>query len=108
MNNRNESLDTVEEIIDFIDTIVPHPDIAADINIADNVTTDFFSKFCFFIKSVSRDSHALQQSLSRFDLFLSSLSTPFLGGESLSHIDCEILPKGRFQKNNQKDNGILH
>ena len=49
-DSRKDALDTVEEIIDYIDMKVPQPDIATDNNKADSVTRDFFSKFCFFIK----------------------------------------------------------
>lgn len=90
---KNDALDTVEEIIEYIDNKVPYPNISFDSNIAESVVRDFFSKFCYFIKSVSRDSHALEQSLSRLDQFLYHLPTSFLNGNSLSHLDCEILPK---------------
>ena len=49
-DSRKDALDTVEEIIDYIDMKVPQPDLATDNNKADSVTRDFFSKFCFFIK----------------------------------------------------------
>ena len=49
-DSRKDALDTVEEIIDYIDMKVPHPNIASDNNKAESVTRDFFSKFCFFIK----------------------------------------------------------
>ena len=45
-----EGLDTVEEIIDFIAVKPDTATLANNINIADTVATDFFSKFCFFIK----------------------------------------------------------
>ena len=44
-------------------------------------------------QSVSRDSRALEVSLSKLDYFLSRLTTPFLSGNTMSHLDCEILPK---------------
>ena len=47
---RNDALDTVEEIIDYIDEKIPCPNIQNDNIIAESVTRDFFSKFCFFIK----------------------------------------------------------
>ena len=50
-----------------------------------------FNMFCF--QSVSRDSRALEVSLSKLDYFLSRLTTPFLSGNTMSHLDCEILPK---------------
>ena len=55
-DSRKDALDTVEEIIDYIDMKVPHPNIASDNNKAESVTRDFFSKFCFFIKVIIRMS----------------------------------------------------
>ena len=55
-DSRNDALDTVEEIIDYIDMKVPQPIMASDNNKADSVTRDFFSKFCFFIKVIIPDS----------------------------------------------------
>ena len=51
-DSRKDALDTVEEIIDYIDMKVPQPIMASDNNKADSVTRDFFSKFCFFIKVI--------------------------------------------------------
>ena len=48
--SRNDALDTVEEIIEYIDLKVPYPNIAADSIVAESVIRDFFSKFCYFIK----------------------------------------------------------
>ena len=42
---------------------------------------------------MSRDSRALEVSLSKLDYFLSRLPSPFLSGNTMSHLDCEILPK---------------
>ena len=55
-DSRKDALDTVEEIIDYIDMKVPQPIMASDNNKADSVTRDFFSKFCFFIKVIIPDS----------------------------------------------------
>ena len=42
---------------------------------------------------MTRNSQALEVSLSLLDEFLSTLTTPFLSGRDLSHLDCEVLPK---------------
>ena len=42
---------------------------------------------------MTRNSQSLEVSLSLLDEFLSTLSTPFLSGSDLSHLDCEVLPK---------------
>lgn len=89
----DEALDTVEEIIDYIDEEFPLPSLQYDNPTADANTRDFFSKFCFYIKSVSKDCAAVEQELARLDMFLSTITTRYLTGEYLSHLDCEILPK---------------
>ena len=53
---RNDALDTVEEIIEYIDIKVPYPNIAADSIISESVIRDFFSKFCYFIKVKLKES----------------------------------------------------
>ena len=45
------------------------------------------------VQAVSRDSSALEHSLAKLDSFLSRLPSSFLCGDTLSHLDCEILPK---------------
>jgi len=95
---RGEALDTVEEIVDFIDTTFPEDNLdnmaeTATLDTAETATLDFFSKFCFFIKAVSRDGSSLHLSLAKLDSFLKVLGTPFLGGNTVSHLDCEVLPK---------------
>jgi len=48
---KDDALDTVEEIIDYIDSQFPWPEPAGDPDLqADQITRDFFSKFCFYIK----------------------------------------------------------
>lgn len=89
----DEALDTVEEIIDYIDQEFPLPVLQYENSLADQCTRDFFSKFCFFIKSVSKDSGSVELELGRLDKFLGGLDTRYLCGERLSHLDCEILPK---------------
>ena len=42
---------------------------------------------------MTRNSQSLEVSLSLLDEFLSTLTTPFLSGTDLSHLDCEVLPK---------------
>ena len=108
---RNDAHDTVEEIMDYIEVKFPSQNLHSDNLLAEAATRDFFSKFCFFIKvrkcthsahqphntlpsqAVSRDSSALDQSLSKLDRFLSRLPSSFLCGDAISHLDCEILPK---------------
>lgn len=102
------AIDTVEEIVDYIDSQFPGVD---NNNYVNSVTTqpsslqqpfneqvdllarNFFSKFCFYIKSVSRDSVALSSELKRLDAHLSKLDSKFFFGDTLTRFDCEVLPK---------------
>jgi len=91
------AIDTVEEIIDYIDAKFPtrinkinDPTLNESV---DKLTRNFFSKFCFYIKSVSKDSTILTRELHRLDDLLKNTTTRFLLGDSLSHLDCEVLPK---------------
>jgi len=90
------AIDTVEEIIDYIDAQFPTKNRINDATLnesVDKLTRNFFSKFCFYIKSVSKDSSALVSELHRLDDLLRRTTTRFLLGDSLSHLDCEVLPK---------------
>jgi len=90
---KNDAHDTVEEIMEYLEEKFPSPSLHSDNILAEAATRDFFSKFCFFIKAVSRDSTALEHSLAKLDRFLSHLPSSFLCGDTISHLDCEILPK---------------
>jgi len=90
------AIDTVEEILDYIEAKFPTPNKMNDALLNENVdklTRNFFSKFCFYIKSVSKDASALISELNRLDDLLQRTTTRFLLGDSLSHLDCEVLPK---------------
>ena len=94
----DEAIDTVEEIIDYIESEFPLPSLALggeedDELTLDKLTRNFFSKFCYYIKAVSKDSSALDAELRRLDAYLRRNEFRFLGGNTLSHLDCEILPK---------------
>ena len=73
------AIDTVEEIIDHIEA--KYPDDYAQINdptlneSVDKLTRNFFSKFCFYIKSVSKDASALIAELNRLDDLLKGTTT---------------------------------
>ena len=53
----------------------------------DLLARNFFSKFCFYIKSVSRDSVALSSELKRLDAHLSKLDSKFFFGDTLTRFD---------------------
>ena len=71
-------IDTVEEIIDYIDAQFPTKNRINDATLnesVDKLTRNFFSKFCFYIKSVSKDSSALVSELHRLDDLLRRTTT---------------------------------
>lgn len=101
------AIDTVEEIADYIDQQFPTDNnnnnshhinkfrILGDFDDEiDKLVRNFFSKFCFYIKSVSRDSgQGLRSELKRLDNHLSKLDTRYFFGDGLTRFDCEVLPK---------------
>lgn len=59
---------------------------------------DFFSKFCFLVRGVAKESSHLETELQTLNNFLESSSCErgeggFLCGSCPSLLDCEILPK---------------
>lgn len=61
---------------------------------------DFFSKFCYFIRGVAKDSSHLETELKNIDVHLTIISDKnddeaklFLCGPKPSLLDCEVLPK---------------
>lgn len=76
--HRDSAIDTVEEIIDYIDLEFPIANTVDDPALNENVdklTRNFFSKFCFYIKSVSKDATALLSELNRLDDLLKRTTT---------------------------------
>ena len=76
------AIDTVEEIIDYIDAKFPtrinkinDPTLNESV---DKLTRNFFSKFCFYIKSVSKDSTILTRELHRLDDLLKNTTTRYV------------------------------
>jgi len=91
------AIDTVEEIVDYVDSQFPtdsnnnnFPEVNEEV---DKLARNFFSKFCFYIKSVSRDARALAAELRRLDAHLRRLDTRYFFGDQLTRFDCEVLPK---------------
>ena len=83
------AIDTVEEIADWVDSNFPTSPIMENNNrpvneAVDKLARNFFSKFCFYIKSVSRDSMALRHELQKLDDHLKTLTTPYLFGQELT------------------------
>ena len=122
IHGRHVAIDTVEEISDYIEMAFPTNNfvnqnhLSAQTHISNrnlrnnsdvkNLTTNyseevdklarnFFSKFCFYIKSVSRESTSLKTDLKRLDeyLQLQPAESKYIFGDELTRLDCEVLPK---------------
>ncbi|XP_067946609.1 chloride intracellular channel Clic-like [Watersipora subatra] len=83
----------MDEFLNFFDSIWSEHRIETKRSGALAVIRDLFSKFCFFIKGVTNSSAALVRELVKIDHFLENVSTPFMDGKSLTHVDCLLLPK---------------
>ena len=61
----------------------------------DKLARNFFSKFCFYIKSVSREATSLKTDLKRLDEYLQQqpAECKYIFGNELTRLDCEVLPK---------------
>ncbi len=46
----HEAIDTVEEIVDYIESEFPTPSLNVDGQAIDRLTRNLFSKFCYYIK----------------------------------------------------------
>ncbi|OQV17256.1 putative Chloride intracellular channel protein 6 [Hypsibius exemplaris] len=91
-----DNLDNLDEILEYIDNNFPKCDLSYDNILAEKACKDVFSKFCFFIKAVSKDAFGLTTELEKLDKFLSGKPPgkgPFMCGSQLTYLDCELLPK---------------
>ena len=114
IHGRHVAIDTVEEISEYIESAFPtqfrhqNDDIEGisivDANTlastskhneeVDKLARNFFSKFCFFIKSVARDPTSLKTDLKRLDDHLQHQpECKYMFGNNLTKLDCEVLPK---------------
>ncbi|VDO76969.1 unnamed protein product [Heligmosomoides polygyrus] len=84
------ALSVEDEIIEELDRYGPPREGTSE---ADDVTSDLFRTFAFFIKDVKKEPTALLGELRRIDEFLRSTDTRFLRGDGLSHLDCIVLPR---------------
>lgn len=88
-----DHLDNVDEILEFLDDNFPKCDLSYDNILAEKACKDVFSKFCFFIKSVSKDAYGLTLELEKVDKYLAARKGRFLCGDTMTYLDCELLPK---------------
>ena len=91
-----DHFDHTDEILEYLEDNFPKGDLSYDNVLADKACKDVFSKFCFFIKSVSKDPFGLTSELERLDKFLAGRAMtrgPFMCGNQMTFLDCELLPK---------------
>ncbi|XP_075235760.1 chloride intracellular channel exl-1-like [Lycorma delicatula] len=100
----SEPIDVADEIISTLENVFPggvlHTEKEGE---ADSVASDIFSKFCYFIRGVSKDSSQLEQALYNLNSYLTTVVESnslnandeklFLCGSHPSLLDCELLPK---------------
>lgn len=96
-----EPLDSSDDIVAALETTYPGGLCMSSSQCeaaADQASRDFFSKFCFLVKGVAKESSHLESELHTLDKFLQDSSGErgeggFLCGSCPSLLDCEILPK---------------
>ncbi|CAG0899245.1 unnamed protein product [Darwinula stevensoni] len=88
-----QGLDTPDDIVAYVDSHWPKPDLSCDDPEAEIAVKNLFSRFCFFVKEVSKDSGPLRTELERFDAYLQRGKHRFVRSDDLCHLDCEVLPK---------------
>jgi len=85
--------DNVDDILQYLEDYYPTPQLDYENNEAEKACNDVFQKFCFYIKEVSKDSTQLLTELQKLNNYLNSCGTQFLCGDTITLIDCEVLPK---------------
>lgn len=97
----NEPIDVADDIVAVLESRYPGGVLKNDVETkAEIATRDFFSKFCYFIRGVAKDSSHLETELRNVDAHLAIIgnksdneSKLFLCGPKPSLLDCEVLPK---------------
>lgn len=85
--------DNVDDILQYLSDYYPTQQLDYDNIQAEAACNHVFQKFCFFIKEVSKDSSLLMTELTKLNNYLLSQRSRFLCGDTITHIDIEILPK---------------
>lgn len=91
--HEDDSLDNVDDIVEYLDVTFPTPNLIYEDAEAVQVSKDLFQKFCFFVKEVSKDSSHLVAELAKLDDYISKSGKPYICSTHLTHLDCELLPK---------------
>ncbi|XP_037091685.1 chloride intracellular channel exl-1-like [Pollicipes pollicipes] len=87
------ALDNADDIALYLQQAFPGAGLAYVCPQAELATAGVFSRFCFYMKAVSRDPSHLEAELRKLDAFLAEAPGPFLCGARLTQLDCELMPK---------------
>ncbi|CAJ0957620.1 unnamed protein product, partial [Mesorhabditis belari] len=88
-DENGETFTHEDDIIDYLEQWIPQ----RRVNEADDVTSDLFRHFAFFIKDVNKDPKGLLGELHRLDEYLGAAEFPYLTGNSLAYLDSLILTR---------------
>lgn len=93
LKHGDEILSDNDEIVQYLDRNFPYPDLRYDNEEANAVCLNFFSKFSFYIKQVKNSPEGLIKELTRINTFLDKTGYRYLCGDTISNLDCLVLPK---------------
>ena len=93
LKHGEEILTDNDEIVSYLDKNFPHPDLRYGNERANKVCLDFFLKFSFYVKQVRQGPEALLKELGALNDFLEDAGTRYLCAETISNLDCLVLPK---------------
>lgn len=90
----DECHEIVDDIVQFLDECFPTKNrLSYDNADAEYAVKNVFSKFCFFLKEVTKDSKQLEAELKLLNEYLMKAGTKFLCSDQPTHLDFEVLPK---------------
>lgn len=92
--HKEEPIDVPDDIVMALEEQYPGGTyLSQEVPEATVATRNFFSKFCFFVRDVSKNPSNFETELQVIDQYLQSTGFNYLCGNSPSLIDCEVLPK---------------
>ncbi|EFX88801.1 hypothetical protein DAPPUDRAFT_191462 [Daphnia pulex] len=93
LEDGDQVIDNIDDIVSYLENKFPDNRLLYDNPKADSAIKNVFSRFCFYIKQISKDSTHLENELQVLNTFLGQRGSIFLCGNNLTHLDCEFLPK---------------
>ena len=93
LKHGDEILTDNDEIVQYLDRNFPNPDLRFDNEEANAVCLTFFSKFSFYIKQVKNSPDGLLKELRSLNTFLEKSGFKYLCGDTITNLDCLVLPK---------------